>query len=416
MRGGSKRAVRRHAVAGAGVAGLLVIAGCGVVSSAAEHNVSITVSPTDEGNGAPIDTPILVTANDGRLTTVKVTGPKGKTVSGEFSPDQTAWKTNGKYLAFNADYKVTASGVDESGHEKTVTETISTIDPGKELEVSQAYFSSGDTVGVGMPIRLEFSNRVTRPKAVEEALQITASKRVVGAWSWNDDKTAVTFRPKQYWPAYTSVKVKAPLLGLQAGKDLYGAENFETKFKIGPRLISTVDAASHDMQVRKNGKLVRTVPITTGKPGFETREGILVLMAKEGTIVMDAATGGTPVGSSEYYRLTVDYSMRITPSGEFLHAAPWSEGSQGWANVSHGCIGMSTGNAAWLWDESRPGDVVIIENTGREQDLGNGITEWNVRWKKWLKDSELGEITVGPARPGAGAPSSAPGNDTGYTS
>ena len=45
--------------------------------------------------------------------------------------------------------------------------------------------------------------------------------------------------------------------------------------------------------------------------------------------------------------------MRVTYSGEFIHAAPWSVGSQGVANVSHGCTGLSTADAAWLYAKIR---------------------------------------------------------------
>ena len=57
--------------------------------------------------------------------------------------------------------------------------------------------------------------------------------------------------------------------------------------------------------------------------------------------------------------------MRVTYSGEFIHAAPWSVGSQGCANVSHGCTGMSTDNADWLYHMSVRGDVVEYVGTDR---------------------------------------------------
>ena len=57
--------------------------------------------------------------------------------------------------------------------------------------------------------------------------------------------------------------------------------------------------------------------------------------------------------------------MRVTYSGEFIHAAPWSVGSQGYANVSHGCTGMSTANADWLYHMTVRGDVVEYVGTDR---------------------------------------------------
>ena len=113
---------------------------------------------------------------------------------------------------------------------------------------------------------------------------------------------------------------------------------------------------------------------------------------------MDAATTGTATNSPDYYRITVEYAMRLTNSGEFVHAAPWSVRSQGYANVSHGCVGMSLANAQWLFGESSIGDVVAVTGTPNPQDLGNGITVWNEPWPQWLSRSATGpHLTVPPA-------------------
>jgi lipoprotein-anchoring transpeptidase ErfK/SrfK len=143
------------------------------------------------------------------------------------------------------------------------------------------------------------------------------------------------------------------------------------------------------MTVRKNGKVVRTIPITTGKEGFTTRAGIKVIVTKERYRVMDSTTVDIPAGSADSYRLKVEYAMRLTWSGEFLHAAPWSVSSQGHRNVSHGCTGMSTANARWLYDNSNIGDVVEFVNSPRGLESGNGYTDWNVAWAKWTAGSAL---------------------------
>ena len=64
--------------------------------------------------------------------------------------------------------------------------------------------------------------------------------------------------------------------------------------------------------------------------------------------------------------------MRLTWSGEFLHAAPWSVRHQGHENVSHGCTGMSTANADWLYHMTYRGDVVQYTGTDRPMEPGNG--------------------------------------------
>ena len=140
----------------------------------------------------------------------------------------------------------------------------------------------------------------------------------------------------------------------------------------------------------------RVIIVGAGQAGLAVAAALISegLRPQLDFVVMDAATGGTSEDDPEYYRLDVNWAMRITNSGEFVHAAPWSVGSQGYANVSHGCIGLSTDNAYWLFQNSRVGDVVVVKNTGRTQDLGNGITEWNVSWKDWLKGSKTGAVTT----------------------
>jgi lipoprotein-anchoring transpeptidase ErfK/SrfK len=226
---------------------------------------------------------------------------------------------------------------------------------------------------------------------VEQALTVYTPTPIEGAWSWSSP-SQVQFRPKDYWPANIDVTVDLDLKGVEAAKRVYGARNTSTTFTIGPRMITQIDAQSYTAKVFRDGERVRVMPITTGKAGFETRSGVKVVVSKERTRIMDAATGGTEESDPEYYRLEVEYAMRVTYSGEFLHAAPWSVGSQGYANVSHGCVGMSTANAQWLYDMTNVGDVVEVSGTSNPQNLGNGITVWNEGWKEWLADSTTGPV------------------------
>ncbi|MGW9039654.1 L,D-transpeptidase, partial [Streptomyces sp. NPDC055721] len=152
------------------------------------------------------------------------------------------------------------------------------------------------------------------------------------------------------------------------------------------------------MTVRRNGEVINTIPVTTGKPGFSTRNGIKVVLGKEYYVRMRGTSVGIAEGSSESYDLPVYYATRVTWSGEYVHAAPWSVGSQGVANVSHGCVGMSTGNAAWFYETVRPGDIVRTVNSfGDTMDtFGNGFGDWNMPWDKWRKGSALVEQSGDP--------------------
>ena len=80
------------------------------------------------------------------------------------------------------------------------------------------------------------------------------------------------------------------------------------------------------------------------------------------------------IGAREEYDLRVKYAMRITSSGEFLHAAPWNAAYFGRRNASHGCVGMSTGDAAWLFNRTLIGDPVVTTGTSRRMEHGNGYS------------------------------------------
>jgi lipoprotein-anchoring transpeptidase ErfK/SrfK len=187
------------------------------------------------------------------------------------------------------------------------------------------------------------------------------------------------------------VKVRSELDGVKISDRLWGGASKPLKLSIGDRVIAVTDASSHSMTVWKNGKEINELPVTTGKPGFETRNGVKVVLGKEYFVRMRGTTVGIAEGSSDNYDLPVYYATRVTWSGEYVHAAPWSVGSQGYENVSHGCTGMSTSNAEWFFDNIRQGDVVkVVNSDGNEMEpFGNGFGDWNVNWKKWRGGSAL---------------------------
>ncbi len=386
---------RNVAVIGAAATAMLA-AGCGPTliarSQAPEQSaVSMQVVPAAQRK-APVNQPIVIVAQDGSLANVAVKGPKGL-LKGSYNPERNTWTSKAQTLDFGATYTVQATATNADGQPTTLDRTFKTVNPQTLVQVSSVSVADGAQVGVGMPVRVTFSAPVKNKRAVEEQLQVRTSTPVQGAWSWESD-TVVVFRPKKYWPENTKVQVDMPLKGIKTGPGAYGDDNSQVTYRTGDSMISTYNAANHTRTVKKNGKVIKTFPATSGKPGFETRSGIKVISEKLDFVVMDAASGGTSKSDPEYYRLDVNWAMRITSSGEFVHAAPWSVGSQGYANVSHGCIGLSTDNAYWLFQNSEVGDVVVVKNTGREQDLGNGITEWNVSWKDWLQHSKTGAVTT----------------------
>jgi lipoprotein-anchoring transpeptidase ErfK/SrfK len=164
---------------------------------------------------------------------------------------------------------------------------------------------------------------------------------------------------------------------------VWGVAKRTSDFDIGSQIISTVDVAAHTLTMRKNGKVVKKIAVTTGKASMATRNGIKVIMSRESVHRMRSSTIGIKKGDPDYYDIKAKYAMRVTNSGEFLHAAPWSMGSQGRANVSHGCTGMSTADAKWIFEHSKVGDVVVYKNSNRKLETDNGYTGWNMSYDRW---------------------------------
>ncbi len=263
----------------------------------------------------------------------------------------------------------------------------------QDLSLDQQTYASvaplpGETVGVGMPVIVTFDVPVTNRASMERHMSVTTTPKQPGTWSWLSDNV-VHYRPKSYWKAGTTVDVDLDVNGVDAGNGIYGQEDREVQFQIGDAHIYKVDMNTHQMKVFSNGKLLRTIPITTGEqPKFTTRSGIKVIMEKFDSKRMNSETVGI-TGADAYDIDNVQWAMRVTNSGEFVHAAPWSVGSQGYANVSHGCTGMSTDNADWLYHMSVRGDVVDYTGTDRGIEPGNGYSDWNVSWEDYKAGSAL---------------------------
>ena len=363
------------------------------VYAGADSNQSvahISLNPTPTGKPIAPSEALKLAAVKGRLTDVVIEGPHGP-IQGQISSDGTSWSMPEGMLDFASTYQVKASAVDRSGLPTSFTTSFATVKP-SEFLTAQVFPADGSTYGVGMPITVTVDHRLKNDHTrgiFEKTLGVTIDGQPVeGAWSWIDDNN-VMFRPKDFWPGNSTIVVTSENKGVHITKGLWGQDNTKVTFHTGDAMISYVDMQTDYMRVTRNGQTIRHIPITTGKPGFTTRSGIKVIENKELTRLMDASTGGTNKTDPEYYRLTVQYAMRLTNSGEFLHAAPWSVGSQGHANVSHGCTGMSIDNAHWLYQNSEIGDVVIYTGSDRPMEGFNGIGLWNIPLDQWTQGSAL---------------------------
>lgn len=342
-----------------------------------------------DGRTVAVDRLVTLGVTDGTFTDVRVRVEGGKDVPGALADDATSWKAS-SLLEPGLTYRIVARAEDSDGLVRTMKRTFSTDD----LTLDEQTYPSlvpgdGETVGVAMPVILRFDVPVTDHAAFEEKLSVKATPAQPGTWHWISDNE-VHYRPKNYWKPGTKVTVDAAINSVAAGNGIYGQEDRTSTFTVGDALKMKIDVANHQMRVLRNGELLRTIPISAGKPGFTTRSGTKVIVEKFRYKRMNAATTGISEDDPEYYDIeNVEYAQRVTYSGEFLHAAPWSVGSQGSANVSHGCVGMSTEAAGWLYNLTKIGDPVEVTGTDRQMDLTNGYGDWNLSWAEYKQGSAL---------------------------
>lgn len=223
--------------------------------------------------------------------------------------------------------------------------------------------SEGETVGVAQPIVINFKEPVADRAAAERAIEITSSNPAQGHFYWFGDKQ-VRWRPNDFWPAETDVVVEAG--------------GSRSAFHIGESLIATADDNTKTITITRNGEVVRTMPTSMGKPGHETPNGTYIVGEKRREMVMDSSTYGVPIDDPEGYKLDVEYATRISNSGIFVHAAPWSVAQQGVSNASHGCLNVSTDDAKWFFENFKKGDAVVVRNTeGGTLNHQDGLGDWN---------------------------------------
>jgi lipoprotein-anchoring transpeptidase ErfK/SrfK len=358
-------------------------------SSATPTPAELDISPAKDATGVLPTEPVVVKATTGTLGEVTVVDAKGRKVAGDLGTDGT-W-TSSTRLAPSAAYTVTAAATGPDGTPSTTTSTFKTLKP--KVTATYGILSSGETVGVGMPVSIQFDSPVATAKLrgeVEKLVKVTTSPKQTGAWGWLDNRQLM-WRPVSYWRPGTKVTISAPLTGVQTGEGKWVGNDDNASFSIGSSMISTVDIKRHVMTVTRGGKVINTIPISAGRPGpeTETRSGIKVIIRKEGTVVMDSTTIGIKKGQPGYYKIKTQSAMRVTWTGEYLHSAPWSVGAQGSANVSHGCVNMSPANAAWMYANSKAGDVVKFTGSSRQFQPSEGIGVWQYSFASWKAQSAL---------------------------
>ncbi|MGY1497449.1 Ig-like domain-containing protein [Streptomyces sp. QTS52] len=355
----------------------------------------IRVSPDDGSRSVRPDNPLLVRVPSGRLESVKVVRAQDaqeSAVSGRVSEDGLSWRPDDPRLALAARYTVDVVALDAHGRRSARHTTFTTYVPDERF-IGYVTPENRATVGTGMIVSLEFNREIRNRAAVERAVHVTAEPAVDIRPHWFGAER-LDFRPEEYWAPGTRVTVDLALRDVEGAPGVYGIQRRTFAFTVGRSQVSLVDAAAHTMEVRRDGDLLATVPITAGSPKNTTYNGKMVVTEMLEVTRMNSRTVGF---GGEYDIPDVPHAMRLTTSGTFLHGNYWAPDAFGNTNVSHGCVGLkdvkggsSDSPAGWFFDRSLVGDVIeVVHSKDKKVAPDNGLGGWNMGWKEWTAGSAV---------------------------
>jgi lipoprotein-anchoring transpeptidase ErfK/SrfK len=381
---------------GAAVAALLLAGGVAVATAGGQPDVRVAaasepvpepvlsvVGPAGPRTAVPWSAPLTVSLTGGTLTDVTVTDPDGAPLPGTVAG--TSWTSSAPDLVPAATYRVAATAVDGAGKARPLTLAVQTT---AATRVLHATLSPGDdaVVGVGQPVVVTLDHPVKDEAdraAVVQRLNVTTVPAVQGAWRWMENNE-LHYRGPSFWQAGTKITVTSDLHRLKLSGGTWGSGKRTSTYEIGDAMISTVDVRSHTMTVTRNGTVLRVLKVSTGRPEYETHNGVHLVLEKTKLKTMDSSTIGIPRNGPGGYFLKVPNSVRISYSGEFVHSAPGTVRQQGRANVSHGCVNLAPADAAWFYPLAKRGDVVQIVGSPRKPlSYDPGTSDWNTPFSEW---------------------------------
>ncbi|MFF9621792.1 Ig-like domain-containing protein [Streptomyces griseosporeus] len=358
----------------------------------------IKITPADGSTNASINNSAAVTVTKGTLSSVTMTTADGKAVAGELSADKLSWKPTVQ-LERSTTYKLAAEATDADGRVAHENASFTTVSPANSF-IGSFSPEDGSTVGVGMPVSINFDKAITNKAAVQKGVTVTSSsgQEVVCHW-FNTNR--MDCRPQDYWKENSTVTLKLALDGVEGAQGVFGVQQKTVTFHIGRNQVSYVDAKTKQMKVTQDGQVLKTIPISAGSPDNKTYEGQMVISEKFKETRMNGATVGftDDDGKGEYDIKDVPHAMRLTTSGTFIHGNYWGAPSVfGNVNTSHGCVGLQDKQgandpstpAAWFYNHSIVGDVVVVSNTGdKTVSPDNGYNGWNMDWAQWKAGSAI---------------------------
>lgn len=368
----------------------LLASGCGAGSGssggaagqrASAPKADVRLEPGGGSNVNP-KAPVKASVREGRLDEVVLHNPDGQPVEGRISPDGKTWTATEK-LGYDKEYTWTGRATGSDGRSVPVSGEFSTLEPTEKVRAT-INPTDGAEVGVAMPISVKFDSKVRDKAAAERALKVRSSVPVEGSWAWVSDKQ-VDYRPKEYWPANTHVRVDADLYGVPYGSGAYGVADVSTDFDIGRNQVVKADARTHQLVVERDGKQVASYPASYGlesDPGRNTPNGTYTVMEKNPVEIMDNPRYG-------YTDVEKTWATRISNHGEFIHENDENAANLGKKNNSHGCINLSGADAKAYFDSALLGDPVEVTGGVTTMPPHYAVFDWLLSWQEWTAKSAL---------------------------
>src|SRR4051794_20950662 len=223
----------------------------------------IKITPGDGSDNASINNAAKVTVAKGTLTNVTMTTASGTPVAGQMSADRTSWEPTAQ-LDRATTYRIAVTAKDSAGRDAHENASFTTVAPAHSF-IGNFTPENGSTVGVGMPVSINFDKAIANKAAVQKGITVTSSsgQEVVGHWF---GANRLDFRPEQYWKAGSTVTMKLNLDGVEGAGGVYGVQQKTVTFTIGRNQVSYVDAKTKQMKVTQDGRVVKTIPISAGAP------------------------------------------------------------------------------------------------------------------------------------------------------
>ncbi|MFI9007057.1 Ig-like domain-containing protein [Actinosynnema sp. NPDC053489] len=374
-----------HRTVAALLLGVALVAGCSAkveqgsakpVGGDTPPVAKFTTTPADGATDAPVNAPVQVAVAEGAIDQVAVTNPEGKAVAGKLADDKKTW-TSTEPLGYGKAYAYAGRATGTDGRPVELKGGFTTVNPASQVRAT-LFPGDNQTVGVAVPIKVEFEVDVADRASVQKALTVTNSAGVQGTWAWLNARE-VHYRPEGYWPANTQIHVEAKLYGVPYGGGAYGRADVTSDFTIGRNQVVKIDTPSHQLVVQRDGQTVATYPASFGRdddPELTTPNGTFVVMQKDPQFSFDNPRYG-------YTNVLKKWAVRFSNHGEFIHENNDNAGNIGKVNSSHGCANLLEADAKAYYDSALVGDPVEVTGSITTLPPQYDWYDWQIPWAQW---------------------------------